>query len=63
MRYLLIAVLVCSLVVIGATLVGHAIDAQVQDHVLITRNGVTIDCERITDVAGRAFYDSCTRVP
>lgn len=47
----------------GAYVLGRAIDTETASHVLITRNGVTLDCERITDVAGNVFYDSCVRVP
>jgi hypothetical protein len=57
------ALLLSLVILIGATLVSRAIGQEVQQHVIFTRNGVTIDCERITDVAGRTFYDSCVRVP
>jgi len=64
MTRLLGLVLCASLIIlIGVTLVGRAIDTEVQDHIVFTRNGVTLDCERITDVTGRVFYDSCVRVP
>jgi len=50
---------------VAIALIGRAVDNQIrtQEHVIFTRNGVTLDCERITDVAGRTFYDSCVRVP
>ena len=62
-RLLGLALCVSLLFVVGATLIGRAIDTEVQAHVVFTRDGVTLDCERITDVAGRVFYDSCVRVP
>lgn len=48
---------------VGAVAIGRAIDHEARQHATFTRNGVAIECERITDVAGRTFYDSCTRVP
>lgn len=63
MRFLLIGALVAACVVLAAHMVGNAIDQAMQEHVLITRNGQTLDCERITDVAGNVFYDSCVTVP
>ena len=51
---------------IAVALIGRAIDAEAktQDHIVYTRSdGVTLDCERITDVVGNVFYDSCVRVP
>jgi len=63
MKALLLAAAVCMCIVLGATLVGRAVDHEMQDRVIFTQNGVTLDCERITDVAGRTFYDSCERVP
>ena len=63
MRYLLIAILLCGVVLLGATALGRAIDQELQQRILITQNGVTLDCERITDIAGNVFYDSCVRVP
>lgn len=64
MRYLIVALVVCSLVWLGATAVGRAIDHEIQDRILIPGpNGQTLDCERITDVAGNTFYDSCQVVP
>lgn len=63
MRVLLIAIVVCLVVVFSAHAVGSAIDREMQDHILITRNGQTLDCERLEDVQGRVFYDSCVYVP
>lgn len=62
-RYLGIALCVSLVILIAATLVGRAMDTEAQQHVIFTRHGVTLDCERITDVAGNTFYDSCVRVP
>ena len=63
MRVLLTAIVVCLVVVLGATAFGKAVDRSIEDHILITRNGQTLDCERIKDVQGRVFYDSCVYVP
>lgn len=63
MRALIVAIVVCLIVVLAATAVGRAIEKEMQDHILITQNGETLDCERIVDVQGRVFYDSCVRVP
>lgn len=64
MRAIVIAMVVCLVVVLGAHFVGTAIDREMQDHILISgQNGETLDCERITDVQGRVFYDSCVIVP
>jgi hypothetical protein len=62
-RLLGMALLISLVVLIFVALVGRAIDTEVQDHILITRGGATLDCERITDVVGNVFYDSCVRVP
>lgn len=59
MRIIGIALIVSLVVVIGATLMGRAIDAEVRQHVLVTRNGETLDCER--DAQGQMH--SCVRVP
>jgi len=41
--------------------------ARASDHetrfATFTRDGITLECERITDITGRTFYDSCVRVP
>jgi hypothetical protein len=55
--------LACLLGLIFTALVIRAYGYEQVEHMLITRNGITLDCERITDVRGRVFYDSCVRVP
>lgn len=62
-RYLLIVALACVSIIAGGMFIGRAIDHELAQHVILTRNGVMLDCERVTDVAGRTFYDSCVRVP
>lgn len=62
-RLLGLALCVSLLVLVLVTALGRAIDTEAQVHVLLTRDGQTLDCERITDVAGNVFYDSCVRVP
>jgi hypothetical protein len=46
MRYLALALVVCTIVVVGAVAVGRAMDAAIQDRIVFTRGGVTFDCER-----------------
>lgn len=63
MRIIGIALLVSLVVVIGATLVGRAVDAQVQQRVLIFQNGAAWDCERIVYPDGRTAHTNCVIVP
>lgn len=60
-----LALVVCSwfVAIAGALLIGRAMDETARQWVTVTRDGVTLTCERIVDVSGRAFYDSCERVP
>lgn len=62
-RYFGVVLCVLLVGVIAIVLMGRAIDEETQDRVIFTRDGVTLDCERITDISGRTFYDSCVRVP
>lgn len=45
-RLFLIGAVVCSVLFFGSVLVGRAIDTEVQERVIFTRDGVTFDCER-----------------
>lgn len=64
MSRLLGIVLCLSLVIlIGATLIGRAIDTEVQQRVIFTKNGQTLDCNRTEGVDGRVFYTHCVSVP
>lgn len=63
MRLVVVALVVCAVIVLGATAVGRAVDAQVSDRVLITRDGITLDCERVYGVGGETSYGNCHRVP
>lgn len=79
MRLLMLALVLSVSVVVGATLIGRAIDTEVQDRVIITRYGLTLDCERQVKHAGdvvrfeddstvvahegEIFYSNCDRVP
>ena len=45
-RLLGIALCLSLVILVGATLMGRAIDTEIQDRVLITRAGVTLDCQR-----------------
>lgn len=63
MRLALSLILSACLLMVGAVAIGRAIDHAERQYVIFTRNGVTLECERITDITGRTFYDSCTRIP
>jgi hypothetical protein len=54
-RIIGIALCVSLVVFIGATLVCRAVDAEVQQRVIFTRDGVTFDCERIFVPAGEVI--------
>lgn len=57
-------VLLVSLVIlIFVALLGRAIDYRIQDHVLITRDGQTLDCVRVVKGHGNVHYDDCVVVP
>ena len=45
-RVLLTAAVLCLLIALAVSGIGRAIDQQVQDRVIFTRDGVTFDCER-----------------
>lgn len=62
-RLLGLALCVSLLFVVGATLIGRAIDAQTQDRVIFTRAGVTLDCVRQVGDRGQVSYNDCSRVP
>lgn len=63
MRYFLLALVVCSLVVLSAVAVGRAIDQEIQDRIVFVRDGVTLDCERLVRADGSVGYDGCITVP
>jgi hypothetical protein len=63
MRYLLIAILVCGVVVLGATALGRAIDQELQQRILFTQNGATLDCRRDFSAHGSVSYSDCHVVP
>lgn len=79
MRFIGIALCISLVVVIGATLVGRAVDAAVRERVIIARAGMTLDCERyvasqgeivsfedgssVKAFDGEVFYRNCVRVP
>jgi hypothetical protein len=52
---------VALLLVIGVALLGRAIDQAVQQRVLITRGGQTLDCERVHR-NGRVFLSDCEKI-
>lgn len=62
-RMLGMAIVFALVVLIGATLVGRAIDVEVSDRVILTRDGHTLDCERVVRGHGHVFYENCVRVP
>lgn len=60
-RGLIVAIVVCLFVVLGATAVGHALDSEAQDRVIFTQNGQTTDCAReVRDkLTGDVYYIDC----
>lgn len=62
LRVMLTAVLVCALVVLAAELVGRAAGYAVQDRVLIVRDGISLDCQRVVR-DGNTYYENCSQVP
>jgi hypothetical protein len=58
-KFMGIALCICLVVAIGASVVGRAIDQQVQQRVLIVQNGATWDCERIVYPDGRIAHTNC----
>lgn len=63
MRYLLIAILLCGAVFIGAHAVGRALDHELEQRILITQNGATLDCRRDVSAHGNVSYNDCHVVP
>lgn len=63
MRYLLIAILVTGVVCLGATALGRAIDHELEQRILITQNGATVDCRRDVSGHGNVSYNDCHVVP
>lgn len=61
LRVLLTAALVAFVVFGGATLVARAVDQQIVEYVLVTRNGVTLECERVVD-SGHLYLEKCARI-
>lgn len=55
MRYFVLALVVCAIVTVGSVAVGRAMDAAVQDRVIFTRGGITLDCERRVYSAGETI--------
>lgn len=47
---------------LACTLVVKAYDHEVAEHVLVTRSGVTLNCERVLR-NGQVHYENCSRVP
>ena len=62
-RLALVMLATAAVLLAGAVAIGRAIDRETAQYVTFVRDGVTLECERITDIAGRTFYDSCERVP
>lgn len=60
LRVLATATLVALVVFLGATLVARAYDQQIRERVLVTRNGVTLECDRVV-VEGNLYLERCSR--
>jgi len=62
-RILGIALCLSLVMLIGSTLIARAFDNEVQQRVIFTKNGQTLDCNRSVGVGGKVFYDHCNYVP
>lgn len=78
-RFLGWAILASLVILIGAALLGRAMDQEAKVHTLITRGSTTIDCVRTVATkdqivhyedgstfhakGGEVFYDNCQIVP
>lgn len=60
--YLGIALCISVVIFASAFVIGRAVDAEVKQRVVFTKNGVTLDCERIT-TSDLVTYGSCITVP
>lgn len=58
----LVTAIMAILAVVAVAAIGRALDTDARQYVTFTRDGRTMTCERITDVTGRTFYDSCEPV-
>lgn len=48
---------------LACTLIVRAYAYEVVEHTFITRDGVTLDCERVVGSTGQVSYENCSRVP
>lgn len=62
-RLLLAAVVLCILIAVAVSGIGRALDVEVQDRVIFTRDGVTMDCARTVGPYGSVSYTECHLVP
>lgn len=62
-RALLLALVLSLFTLGGATLVGRAIDAEIQHRVTFMRGGKMLDCERVVMQNGTVHYENCSTVP
>jgi hypothetical protein len=62
-RVLLTAAAVCLFVVIAVGMIGRAVSYEVQEHVVFTKHGETLECNRTVGAHGHVFYDHCVTVP
>ena len=62
-RLLLTGVVFCILVLIAVSGIGQAVDHEVQNRVIFTRAGVTLDCVREVGPYGSISYTECHQVP
>jgi len=65
MRLLIYTAALLVLFSSGYVALGHAIDQQIrmQDRIVFTRDGQTLDCNRTVGAGGRVFYTHCNIVP
>lgn len=62
-RVCLTAAAVCIFVLAVTAVIGRAIDYETAEHVIFTRDGVTLDCVRVVGAHGNVFYNDCSQVP
>lgn len=62
-RLLLSAAVFCLLIALAVSGIGRAIDQEIEDRVIFTRAGVTLDCARELGPYGSISYTECHQVP
>lgn len=63
LRVLLTAALLAAVGLVGTILVARAYDHEAIQRVLLTRDGVTLVCDRVVSPTGQVDLENCDRVP